>query len=174
MVQSCPPPADPKELQQNPYSVRLWVAYAKAKANAADRVRFLVYERAVKELPGSYKLWQMYLQDRVRSCKERCITDPAYESTNAAFQRALVFLHKMPRLWLDYLEFLMKQKKITRARRALDGALQSLPITQHARIWELFIKYIKDLSAAPSGSESGLQWGNAGGQLSIFLHWVPQ
>lgn len=133
-----------QELQQNPYSVRLWVAYAKAKANAADRVRFLVYERAVKELPGSYKLWQMYLQDRVRSCKERCITDPAYESTNAAFQRALVFLHKMPRLWLDYLEFLMKQKKITRARRALDGALQSLPITQHARIWELFIKYIKD------------------------------
>ncbi|CAL1140295.1 unnamed protein product [Cladocopium goreaui] len=50
----------------------------------------------------------------------------------------------MPRIWLHYIEFLMKQKKITRARRALDRALRSLPITQHSRIWELYVKFIKD------------------------------
>lgn len=132
------------ELQQNAFSVRLWVAYAKAKSDASERVRFLIYERAVKEIPGSYKVWMMYLQERVRCCRERCITDSAYESTNAAFKRALVFLHKMPRLWLMYIEFLMKQKKITRARRALDNALRSLPITQHSRIWELYVKFIKE------------------------------
>merc|ERR1719440_2365031 len=78
------------------------------------------------------------------SCKELCVTDPQYEAANNAFDRALVFLHKMPRLWLEYIEFLMGQKKISRARRALDNALRSLPITQHARIWELYVRFIKE------------------------------
>merc|ERR1719428_1834144 len=78
------------------------------------------------------------------ACSDLCIDDPLYEATNNAFDRALVFLHKMPRIWLDYIEFLMKQKKVTRARRALDNALRSLPITQHSRIWELYVKFIKE------------------------------
>merc|ERR1719387_2108712 len=53
-------------------------------------------------------------------------------------------MHKMPRIWLRYIEFLARQKKITRTRRALDNALRSLPITQHSRIWELYVKFIKD------------------------------
>jgi len=133
-----------QELQQNPYSVKLWCAYVRAKAGAKQQVRFLIYERAVKELPGSYKLWYAYLKERQETCKQLCITDPQYEAANNAFDRALVFLHKMPRLWLEYIEFLMKQKKISRARRALDNALRSLPITQHSRIWELYVKFIKE------------------------------
>merc|ERR1719428_1959498 len=78
------------------------------------------------------------------ACSDLCIDDPLYEATNNAFDRALVFLHKMPRIWLDYIEFLMKQKKVTRARRALVNALRSLPITQHSRVWEIYVKYIKD------------------------------
>jgi len=133
-----------QELQQNPYSVKLWCAYFKAKAEAPLPVRYLIYERSVKELPGSYKLWHAYLLLRVESVKHKCITDPELEATNNAFERALVFLHKMPRIWLDYIEFLMKQKRITRARRALDNALRSLPITQHPRVWELYVKFIKE------------------------------
>mmetsp|Transcript_63107 Transcript_63107/g.162498 ORF Transcript_63107/g.162498 Transcript_63107/m.162498 type:complete len:962 (+) Transcript_63107:93-2978(+) len=133
-----------QELQQNPYSIKLWFAYIKAKASAPRRVQYLIYERAVKELPGSYKLWKAYLMARTSGCSGLCIDNPEYEATNSAFDRALVFLHKMPRIWLDYIEFLMKQKKITRARRALDGALRSLPITQHSRIWELYVKFIKE------------------------------
>ena len=30
-------------------------------------------------------------------------TDPEYEAVNGAFDRALVFLHKMPRIWLHYI-----------------------------------------------------------------------
>jgi len=133
-----------QELQQNPYSVKLWFAYVRAKAQAPQKVRFLIYERALKNLPGSYKLWHAYLQERVKSVADLCITDPKYEAANNTFDRALVFLYKMPRIWLEYIDFLMKQKKITRARRALDAALRSLPITQHHRIWELYVKYIKD------------------------------
>mmetsp|Transcript_21367 Transcript_21367/g.47607 ORF Transcript_21367/g.47607 Transcript_21367/m.47607 type:complete len:955 (+) Transcript_21367:58-2922(+) len=133
-----------QELQQNPYSVKLWIAYIKAKKDAPQKVKYLIHERAVKELPGSYKLWKAYLDERVKACKELCIDSPEFEATNIAYDRALVFLHKMPRVWLDYIEFLMKQKKISRARRALDGALRSLPITQHSRVWELYVKFIKE------------------------------
>jgi hypothetical protein len=31
------------------------------------------------------------------------------EATNGAFERALVFLHKMPRIWLMWLEFFAPQ-----------------------------------------------------------------
>eukprot|EP00928_Gymnodinium_smaydae_P070601 TRINITY_DN54408_c0_g1_i1.p1 TRINITY_DN54408_c0_g1~~TRINITY_DN54408_c0_g1_i1.p1 ORF type:complete len:968 (+),score=248.96 TRINITY_DN54408_c0_g1_i1:128-3031(+) len=133
-----------QELQQNPYSVKLWFAYVRAKTEASEQVRFLIYERAVKELPGSYKLWHAYLRERMKSLKDLCVTDPLFEATNNAFDRSLVFLHKMPRIWLDYIEFLMKQKKVTRARRALDDALRSLPITQHSRVWELYVRFIKE------------------------------
>mmetsp|Transcript_8016 Transcript_8016/g.17347 ORF Transcript_8016/g.17347 Transcript_8016/m.17347 type:complete len:963 (+) Transcript_8016:185-3073(+) len=133
-----------QELQQNPYSVKLWFAYVRAKAQAPPRVRFLIYERAVKELPGSYKIWHAYLLERMAVASGFPLTDPQWEAANNAFDRALVFLHKMPRIWLDYIEFLMKQKRITRARRALDSALRSLPITQHSRIWELYVKFIKE------------------------------
>jgi len=72
------------------------------------------------------------------------IASQQYEVVNNAHERALVHLHKMPRIWLDYLEFLMKQKKGTLLRRTFDRALQSLPITQHKRIWKLYLKWVKE------------------------------
>jgi pre-mRNA-splicing factor SYF1 len=44
---------------------------------------------------------------------------------------------------LDYTALLMKMQKGTAARRSFDRALQSLPITQHKKIWELYIKWAK-------------------------------
>ena len=49
----------------------------------------------------------------------------------------------MPRIWLDYCQFLMDQAKITRTRRTFDRALRALPITQHHRIWPLYLKLAK-------------------------------
>jgi pre-mRNA-splicing factor SYF1 len=75
--------------------------------------------------------------------KERCITDPAYEEVNNAYERALVFMHKMPRIWMDYCELLVSQRLVTRTRRVLDRALRALPITQHDRIWPIYITFVK-------------------------------
>ena len=52
-------------------------------------------------------------------------------------------MHKMPRIWINYLQFLMKQCLVTKTRRTFDRALQALPITQHHRIWPLYIEFIK-------------------------------
>lgn len=103
----------------------------------------IVYERALKELPGSYKLWYNYLKTRRKQIRNRCITDPGYEEVNNAFERALVFMHKMPRIWMDYCTFLTDQCKITRTRKVFDRALRALPVTQHNRIWPLYLNFVK-------------------------------
>jgi pre-mRNA-splicing factor SYF1 len=52
----------------------------------------------------------------------------------------------MPRIWIMYLTHLMKQCKITHTRRSFDNALRSLPLTQHDRIWKLYLEFAKSAS----------------------------
>ena len=37
----------------------------------------------------------------------------------------------------------MDQRKVTKTRRTFDRALQALPLTQHNRIWPLYIQFIR-------------------------------
>ena len=103
----------------------------------------MLYERALKVLPGSYKLWHAYLQDRVSQVRGRSPADPRLEVVNNAFERALVFMHKMPVIWLEYCSFLVEQRRVTRTRRTFDRALQSLPVTQHERVWPLYLAFVR-------------------------------
>ena len=61
-----------------------------------------------------------------------------YRKVNALFERALILLNKMPRIWEMYLKFLMLQPLVSLTRRTFDRALRALPITQHNRIWALY------------------------------------
>lgn len=45
-----------EELLRNPYSLRMWSRYLEARKDAPQKRRFLLYERAIKALPGSYKV----------------------------------------------------------------------------------------------------------------------
>lgn len=132
-----------EEILRNPYSVKCWMRYIDHKSDGATNARNLIYERALKELPGSYKLWYNYLKLRRKDVKGRCITDPGFEDVNNAFERALVFMHKMPRIWLDYCSFLKGQHKVSRVRCTFDRSLRALPITQHHRIWPHYLKFVR-------------------------------
>ena len=46
---------------------------------------------------------------------------------------------QMPRIWIEYCTLLVDQRFVTRARRAFDRAICALPITQHDRIWQLYL-----------------------------------
>jgi hypothetical protein len=46
-----------EEILRNAYSVKHWMRYVEHKKNASKHVINQVYERAIKQLPGSYKLW---------------------------------------------------------------------------------------------------------------------
>jgi len=132
-----------EDILRNPHSIKPWLRYIEHKEDGPKNMINLVFERALKELPGSYKLWYHYLRVRRKQVKGRCITDPGFEEVNNAFERSLVFMHKMPRIWIDYCKFLINQKRITRTRRVFDRALRALPPTQHDRIWPLYIKFVK-------------------------------
>ena len=123
-----------EEILRNPFSIKLWWRYLIARSHAPFHKRSIIYERALKALPGSYKLWHAYLRERLDLVRNLPISHSAYSSLNNTFERALVTMHKMPRIWTMYLQTLTDQRLITKARRTYDRALRALPITQHDRI----------------------------------------
>ncbi|POO03693.1 Signal transduction response regulator [Trema orientale] len=131
-----------EELLRNPFSLKLWWRYLIARAEAPFKKRFIIYERALKALPGSYKLWHAYLRERLELVRNLPITHSQFETLNNTFERALVTMHKMPRIWIMYLQTLTDQKLLTRTRRTFDRALCALPVTQHDRIWEPYLVFV--------------------------------
>ena len=64
---------------------------------------------------------------------------PTLDALCNTYERALVSMHKMPRIWIEFCGLLVDQRFVTRARRAFDRAICALPITQHDRIWQLYL-----------------------------------
>lgn len=131
-----------EELLRNPFSLKLWWRYLIARTDSPFKKRSIIYERALKSLPGSYKLWHAYLRERLELVRNLPVSHSQYDSLNNTFERALVTMHKMPRIWTMYLKTLTEQKIVTRTRRTFDRALCALPVTQHDRIWELYLIFV--------------------------------
>ena len=74
------------------------------------------------------------------------ISASEYAKVNGLFERALILLNKMPRIWEMYLGFLLLQPIVTLTRRTFDRALRALPITQHNRIWALYRPFANSAS----------------------------
>ncbi len=132
-----------EELLRNPKSLKSWLRYIESREDAPPSKINLLYERALKELPGSYKLWYRYLRHRRLQVRGRCVTDSLHDQVSNCFERALVFMNKMPRIWIDYCTHLVSLCKVTKCRRVFDRALRALPVTQHHRIWPLYIEWAK-------------------------------
>ncbi|KAL0923032.1 hypothetical protein M5K25_007074 [Dendrobium thyrsiflorum] len=137
-----------EEIIRNPFNLKLWWRYLVARADAPFDKRRVIYERALKALPGSYKLWQAYLRERLDRVRSFPISHDLYGHLNNTFERALITMHKMPRIWIMYLTSLTEQRLITRARRTFDRALCALPVTQHDRIWSPYLTLVS-LSGIP-------------------------
>ncbi|KAK9465452.1 hypothetical protein V1512DRAFT_277445 [Lipomyces arxii] len=136
-----------QDILQNPLTLAPWLRYIQYKANSRIPERVFVFERACRDLGRSYKIWKMYLDFRVQHLQG--INPAKYEDefvkVNECFERALMMLSQMPRIWSDYLHFLMEQCRITQTRRTFDRALRALPITQHERIWPLYLDFAKSV-----------------------------
>ncbi|CAG8631126.1 11010_t:CDS:10, partial [Paraglomus occultum] len=136
-----------EEILRNPFTLKSWLRYIDHKLEKPLAQQIWIYERALKELPGSYKIWKRYLDLRMKHVDglNPVRYEKEYQKVNNCFERALVLLHKMPRIWLEYCTFLMKQCIITKTRRTFDRALRALPITQHPRIWEPYLKFARTI-----------------------------
>ncbi|KAG8363588.1 hypothetical protein BUALT_Bualt19G0038000 [Buddleja alternifolia] len=131
-----------EEVLRNPNSLKLWWRYLIARSDAPFEKRKVIYERALRALPGSYKLWHAYLRERLQTVRNLPIIDSEYETLNNTFERALATMHKMPRIWIMYLQSLTHQKLVTKTRHTFDRALCALPVTQHDRIWEYYLVFV--------------------------------
>ena len=105
--------------------------------------RGMVYERAVRALPNSYKMWYFYLLERVEHARGFRCDDDEHARARAAFERALVTMHKMPKVWEAYIKYLTSLRLVTATRRVCDRALSALPVTQHERVWVLYLDFIR-------------------------------
>ncbi|MCJ1236795.1 pre-mRNA-splicing factor syf1 [Varicellaria rhodocarpa] len=130
-------------------SIKPWIAYADFKLQHGTPLeQSFVLERACTALPRSYKLWKIYLEMRIKHLRRK---NPAvhineYAKVNNLFEKALVLLNKMPRIWEMYLSFLMLQPLVTLTRRTFDRALRALPMTQHNRVWAKYRPFASSAS----------------------------
>ena len=58
-----------EELLRNPYSLKMWWRYLEARRDAPARKRYILYERALKALPVSYKVSCFRCLDMNVSCR---------------------------------------------------------------------------------------------------------
>ncbi|KAI9458039.1 spliceosome complex protein [Russula earlei] len=144
-----------------------------------QRLTYL-YEAALANFPGSFKLWKPYLQMRMSYVlgkqlikkkaggKKRLpdIKDALEEEQEdleqweggldgvvgweewkglvATFERALMWLPKLPRIWLMYLSIFSHPNcppalSHSHARRTFDRALRTLPPSLHHRLWVRYL-----------------------------------
>ena len=69
-----------EELLRNPYSLRMWDRYLQARKGATARRRTIIFERALKALPGSYKVRrQSCLNLALPQSISRMLGKPAYK-----------------------------------------------------------------------------------------------
>ncbi|SCV67370.1 BQ2448_6016 [Microbotryum intermedium] len=71
-------------------------------------------------------------------------------SLAAVYERALMWLPTMPRIWLSYLTLFLHPKcpptlSHTHARRTFDRALRTLPSTLHDRIWKIYLDWAQSV-----------------------------
>lgn len=133
-------------MARDPYSIHAWVNYLKDADALAAQKRYAIYERGIQLLPRSYKLWKQYLDEYYETqARGKRIDAAEYTHLVALYERALVQLSKMPRIWLDFIELLQEMKRVTFTRHVFDRALRALPITQHHRIWRPYLEFVKQV-----------------------------
>ncbi|KAI5124338.1 hypothetical protein M0805_008945 [Coniferiporia weirii] len=144
-----------------------------------QRLTYL-YESALAQFPGSFKLWKSYLHMRMSYVLGKFVQRKraggrkkfpemkdaledekedleryeggldglvGYEEWKAlvsTFERALMWLPNLPRLWLLYLSIFSHPMcpavfSHTHARRTFDRALRTLPPSLHNRIWVRYL-----------------------------------
>lgn len=84
-----------EDVSKNPYSVNCWLRYLEFKQGSPQKQRNYIYERAIRELPRSYKIWHQYLLERTLAIRGKCILENSFEAVNTLFERSLVFLDKV-------------------------------------------------------------------------------
>ena len=131
---------------QNPYNFKSWWDTLSTSKEAPFSIRKKIYQVSLHYLPGSYKLWYHYLKEEREYVKSNYnIPNKHYEEVNRIHEQALIYMMKMPIIWMNYIQFMMEQNSITKTKIIFNKALQAIPITQHKKLWEIYIPWVESL-----------------------------
>ncbi|KAF9532344.1 hypothetical protein CPB83DRAFT_874209 [Crepidotus variabilis] len=134
-------------LAQFPNSFKLWKSYLQM------RMSFVLGKHVVKKRAGGKKKFpemKEALEEGQEDLEEwEGALDPIvgwveWKALIALFERALMWLPKLPRLWLMYFSTFFHPRcpsilSHTHARRTFDRALRTLPPSLHARVWTPYL-----------------------------------
>ncbi|PPQ78538.1 hypothetical protein CVT25_011810 [Psilocybe cyanescens] len=134
-------------LTQFPNSFKLWKSYLNmrmsfvlgklvVKKKAGGKKKFPEMKEALEEGAEDVQEWETPLDPIVGWEEWRLLI--------STFERALMWLPKLPRLWLMYISIFSHPRcpsvlSHTHARRTFDRALRTLPPSLHARIWTQYL-----------------------------------
>ena len=106
---------------QNPYNFKSWWDTLSSSKEAPFSIRKKIYQVSLHYIPGSYKIWYYYLQEEREYVKKNYrLPNPHYEEVNNIHEQALIYMLKMPMIWVNYIQFLMEQNLITKTRLVLN------------------------------------------------------
>ena len=132
---------------QNPYNFKSWWDTLSSSREAPFSIRKKIFQVSLHYLPGSYKLWYNYLKEEREYVQSNYnIPNKHYDEVNMIHEQALIYMMKMPIIWINYIQFMMEQNSITKTKIIFNKALQSIPITQHKKLWDIYIPWIESLS----------------------------
>lgn len=63
-------------------------------------------------------------------------------------------MHKMHRIWMDYCSYMVIQCELTWTRHVFERVFRALSITQHHRIWPLYLRFLKKIQHSRNGCPS--------------------
>ena len=132
---------------QNPYNFKSWWDTLSSSKEAPFSIRKKIYQVSLHYLPGSYKLWYNYLKEEREYVEENYnIPNIHYDEINKIHEQALIYMMKMPTIWINYIQFLIEQNLVTKTKIVFNKALQMLPITQHKKLWDFYIPWLESLT----------------------------
>ncbi|TFK67922.1 protein prenylyltransferase [Pluteus cervinus] len=143
-------------LSQFPNSFKLWKSYLtfrlsfvvgklEIKKRAGGKKKFPTMHEALEDEKEDLEQWHGGL-DGVVGWEE-------WKSLVAAFERALMWLPKLPRLWLMYLSIFNHPScppplAYAHARHTYDRALRTLPPSLHSRLWVRYLLWAETRGGA--------------------------
>lgn len=145
-----PPP--PQQQQQPMKDIETYLKKVYSSA-------IIIWERSLSVFPSSFKLWMAYITERVSflnillrifredqsssSSSFSALLSEEIAEVEEIFERAWNNkegnFKKMPVLWISYISFSIRLRRIRKTRHLFNLSLKTLPFSLHPQLWTLII-----------------------------------
>lgn len=154
-----------------------YIAHLRSVGSAAVPALFVVHEHSVAAMPGSYKLWMLYVDTADGFASAQHPDHPSRLHALDVGLRAARALPHCPVAWERLVRRTVAEGRWTRVRGIVDEAVRGLPVTLHARFWRVVLKEVLgEDGGKDSVKDIGEDGGEGGGErfLDLGVHFMER